>query len=136
MALTDARLARILRDALNAYAMTDTLIATLIHGELKETGIASSYPDAVTNLKNQRFAFAANLQNALLREGAIWLGNVYSLGTQMSFGFKLVATEECPHCPRNLKHIASSSGISKRSGSSVTASLRRHGHAEPTLRPI
>jgi hypothetical protein len=95
--MTDAVLARDLRDALNAplVGMTDAQIDTAIQGQLKEDQIPISYPAEVGLLLANKIAFANALDQTLIQRGAIWNAVVYNLiALGLTPGITRVATEE------------------------------------------
>lgn len=93
--MSDATLARDLRNVLNAEGMNDQTINTAIQGELKEAQIAQTYPGVVASINNNQAGFSASLNTSLTASGATWNGVVYNLtALGLSMGIKLVATEE------------------------------------------
>ena len=96
--MNDVQFAALLRALLALYAtMTATQINDTINSPqgLKESLIAQQLAGAVGLLNQNKLAFAAALDAALVNAGAVWNVNVYNLnGLAMSFGIKLVAREE------------------------------------------
>lgn len=95
--MTDAVLARDLRDALNdpLVGMTDAQIDNAILGQLKEDQTPLSHPAQVGLLLANKIAFANALDQILIQRGAVWNAVVYDLtALGLSPGIKRVATEE------------------------------------------
>lgn len=95
--MTDAALARDLRDALNApnVGMGDAIIDQAINGQLREDSIAATYPGEVAQMLANKLAFASALDQTLLNRGAVWNHPVYNLtALNLSPGTRMVATEE------------------------------------------